>query len=149
MYPPGPEPNTSTSHFISDFPEKDFTVLSLFDRESGFEFWDGGIFSDFRVLTFACSFVSNFKIRLPSETLSPALTFISRIIPATGEGTSMVALSLSTDISGSSSATLSSTLQNTSIISKSSKSPISGTFTSMRLITTFSAYLTKFRTSLP
>jgi hypothetical protein len=52
---------------------------------------------------------------VPSETLSPALTLISQISPATGEGTSIVDLSLSTEISGSSATTVSPTLHITSL----------------------------------
>jgi hypothetical protein len=70
------------------------------------------------------------RIRVPSETVSPTATFRSRIVPATGEGTSIVALSDSSVISGSSSATVSPGLTITSMIGTSAKSPMSGTRTS-------------------
>ena len=66
---------------------------------------------------------------LPSETRSPTLTASDSILPATGDGTSMVALSLSSVMSGSSGWTVSPGATSTSIISTSWKSPISGTST--------------------
>ena len=52
---------------------------------------------------------------VPSETLSPTLTSTSRTTPATGQGTSMVALSDSRVQIGSSGASTSPGLTNTSI----------------------------------
>src|SRR5437899_11213907 len=66
----------------------------------------------------------------PSETLSPSLTLISFTTPSTGEGTSIVALSDSSEMSGSSAFTLSPDFTNTSMIGMSLKSPMSGTLTS-------------------
>jgi hypothetical protein len=70
------------------------------------------------------------RIRLPCETLSPTLTFTSPTVPACGEGTSMVALSLSNVSSGSSTAIFWPALTWTSMIGMSLKSPMSGTLIS-------------------
>jgi hypothetical protein len=64
--------------------------------------------------------------------LSPTDTFSSVILPAAGAGTSIVALSDSSVISGSSSATSSPAETSTSMTGTSSKSPMSGTVTSIR-----------------
>jgi hypothetical protein len=77
---------------------------------------------------------SSISTRLPSDTLSPTLTFSSLTTPASGEGTSMVALSDSREISESSRATLSPGLTSTSMTGISLKSPMSGTLTSMTLL---------------
>ena len=66
----------------------------------------------------------------PSLTLSPVLTLISRTVPESGAGTSIVALSDSSAISGSSAFTLSPALTKISMTGTSLKSPISGTRTS-------------------
>src|ERR1035437_6242443 len=63
----------------------------------------------------ASTSVDNVSMRLPSETLSPTLTFRFAIVPAAGDGTSIVALSDSSVISASSALTLSPTVTSTSI----------------------------------
>ncbi len=70
------------------------------------------------------------QTRDPSETLSPTETLTSATFPERGDGTSMLALSLSSVISGSFSCTSSPAETLTSMISTSLKSPISGTRTS-------------------
>src|SRR5258708_170087 len=74
--------------------------------------------------------VANVRMRLPSETLSPSLTLMSLTTPSTGDGTSIVALSDSSEMSGSSAFTVSPAFTNTSMIGMSLKSPMSGTLTS-------------------
>ena len=69
--------------------------------------------------------------RLPSLTLSPTLTFISFTTPATGAGTSIVALSDSSVTSASSALTCRPAFTSTSMTGMSLKSPMSGTLTSM------------------
>src|SRR5437867_1079139 len=83
--------------------------------------------------------VDNVRIRVPSETLSPTLTFSSAIVPPTGDGTSIVALSDSTVINGSSGFTASPTLTSTSMTGTSLKSPMSGTstLTSVAMMSSF------------
>ena len=66
----------------------------------------------------------------PSLTLSPVLTLISRTVPESGAGTSIVALSDSSAISGSSAFTLSPAFTKISMTGTSLKSPMSGTRTS-------------------
>jgi hypothetical protein len=56
---------------------------------------------------------------LPSLTLSPTPTTISATVPATGAGTSIVALSDSSVMSGSSARTLSPAFTNISTIGTS------------------------------
>src|SRR4051794_41132410 len=73
---------------------------------------------------------SSVRITVPSETVSPTDTLSSPIVPAAGDGTSIVALSDSSVISGSSSATVSPGETRTSMIGTSEKSPMSGTRTS-------------------
>ena len=68
---------------------------------------------------------------MPSETRSPSATLIAVTLPAAGDGTSIVALSDSSSISGSSAATVSPTATSTVTTGTSLKSPISGTLTSM------------------
>ena len=68
----------------------------------------------------------------PSATLSPTATVMSVTLPAAGDGTSIVALSDSSTTSGSSTATSSPTATSTSMTGTSSKSPMSGTLTSIR-----------------
>ena len=77
---------------------------------------------------------SSMRIAEPSDTVSPTATFSSRTTPACGAGTSIVALSDSSVISGSSGATSSPGATSTSMIGTSAKSPMSGT-----LISTMSA----------
>jgi hypothetical protein len=76
-----------------------------------------------------------FKVRtgVPSLTLSPALTSTASTVPSRSAGTSMVALSLSSVISGSSAWIASPGLMWTSITGTSLKSPISGTLTSIAM----------------
>src|SRR5439155_691277 len=73
--------------------------------------------------------VDNVRISVPSETLSPTLTFSSAIVPPTGDGTSIVALSDSSVTSGVSVLIASPTLTSTSMTGTSLKSPMSGTST--------------------
>src|SRR5439155_14877508 len=74
--------------------------------------------------------VVSVTITVPSETLSPTLTPISFTTPASGAGTSIVALSDSSVISASSAFTVSPGLTMISITGTSLKSPMSGTRTS-------------------
>ena len=67
----------------------------------------------------------------PAEIRSPTATRTPVIVPATGAGMSIVALSDSRVISGSSAATVSPTPTCTSITGTSAKSPMSGTATSI------------------
>src|SRR5579863_1272301 len=76
------------------------------------------------------SAASSVRITEPSATLSPTFTFSSLTVPANGAGTSMVALSDSSVISGSSGATVSPGATSSSMIGTSAKSPMSGTLTS-------------------
>src|SRR6185503_978985 len=82
----------------------------------------------------ADSAASSINTSVPSETLSPTLTLISLTTPDFGAGTSIVALSDSSAISGSSALTLSPGLTRISMIGISLKSPISGTLTSITLL---------------
>src|SRR5438105_14803958 len=75
--------------------------------------------------------VDNVRISVPSETLSPALSLSSAIVPPTGDGTSIVALSDSSVIGASSAFTVSPLFTCTSITGTSLKSPMSGTRTSI------------------
>jgi pyruvate/2-oxoglutarate dehydrogenase complex dihydrolipoamide acyltransferase (E2) component len=77
---------------------------------------------------------SRVRITTPSATLSPSLTLSSRTVPAAGEGTSIVALSDSSVTSGSSALTTSPGLTRTSMTGTSLKSPMSGTLTSIVLM---------------
>src|SRR3954470_15386142 len=72
--------------------------------------------------------------RSPIETRSPTLTLISLTVPACGAGTSMVALSDSRLIRGSSTLIWEPGWTWTSMIGISLKSPISGTRISLVLI---------------
>ena len=67
---------------------------------------------------------------MPSDTLSPSLTLMAFTTPASGAGTSIVALSDSSVISASSAFTASPGLTMISITGTSLKSPMSGTRTS-------------------
>src|SRR5438445_12002223 len=71
--------------------------------------------------------VDNVSTTVPSDTLSPTLTLTDCTVPPSGDGTSIVALSDSTEMSASSAFTVSPALTNTSITGMSLKSPISGT----------------------
>src|SRR5450432_152656 len=78
--------------------------------------------------------LSTMTITLPSLTLSPNLTLSSLTTPATGEGTSIVALSDSSETSESSGFTVSPGLTKISMTGISLKSPMSGTLISTMLI---------------
>src|SRR5688572_7096951 len=65
----------------------------------------------------------------PFDTLSPTFTFSCAILPASGEGISIVALSDSSVMSDCSLVTASPGLTSTSMTSTSLKSPMSGTLT--------------------
>ena len=71
----------------------------------------------------------------PAETMSPTATRTAVTVPAPGAGMSIVALSDSSVISGSSAATVSPAATWTSMTGTSAKSPISGTVTSIRSYT--------------
>ena len=73
-------------------------------------------------------------ITLPSDTASPTATRSSVTVPATGAGTSRVALSDSSVTNGSSAATVSPAATWISITGTSEKSPMSGTWISCALI---------------
>src|SRR5215207_10617567 len=73
-------------------------------------------------------------IRSPMETRSPTLTLISLTVPAWDAGTSMVALSDSRLISGSSTLIWEPGWTCTSMIGMSLKSPMSGTRISLVLM---------------
>ena len=76
---------------------------------------------------------SSTTITVPSETVSPTLTFTSLTVPAAGLGTSIVALSDSSVTSDCSFSTLIADLHaRLSMTGMSLKSPISGTFTSLQ-----------------
>src|SRR6202158_1229000 len=75
---------------------------------------------------------SSSMITLPSLTLSPTFTPIDLTTPPCGAGTSIVAFSDSSEISGSSAFTVSPTLTKISITGTSLKSPMSGTRTSAK-----------------
>src|SRR5436305_12429509 len=78
----------------------------------------------------AAASVTSVRMALPSLTRSPTMTFNSATTPASGEGTSMEALSDSSVTSGCSGAMLSPGLTMISMIGTSLKSPMSGTRTS-------------------
>src|SRR5262249_31429624 len=75
--------------------------------------------------------VSSVRMGLPSLTLSPTLTLSSFTTPAEGAGTSIVALSDSSVMSGSSAFTASPGLTKISMMGTSLKSPMSGTLTTV------------------
>src|SRR5690349_10826058 len=77
---------------------------------------------------------SSVSTREPSLTLSPTFTATFAILPAAGDGTSIVALSDSIVTSESSTPISSPGFTNTSMIGTSLKSPMSGTLTSIVLI---------------
>jgi hypothetical protein len=79
----------------------------------------------------AAPLAASVRITLPSDTLSPSFTRSDCTTPAAVEGISIDALSDSTVMSDWSLATVSPALTNTSMISTSLKSPMSGTFTSI------------------
>ena len=78
--------------------------------------------------------VSSVRIRVPSLTLSPSFSRTSLTTPAAGAGTSIVALSDSSEISESSAFTESPAFTKISMTGMSLKSPMSGTLTSIALI---------------
>ena len=77
------------------------------------------------------SVVSRVAISAPCETLSPIFTFTSFTVPACVEGTSIVALSLSSVTRESSLRTASPGFTRISMTGTSLKSPMSGTLISM------------------
>src|SRR6185503_12441418 len=75
---------------------------------------------------------STVKITAPTCTLSPFLTLISLTTPATDDGTSIVALSVSSSMTGCSILTVSPTLTSTLATSpEATFSPSSGTLNSV------------------
>ena len=89
---------------------------------------------DWAVEVFCSPDVSSINKTLPSCTLSPSLTLSSRTIPFDEQGISIDALSDSTVIKDCSCLTESPGLTNSSITETSAKSPISGTFISIKAI---------------
>ena len=86
------------------------------------------------ILAGAAASDSTIAIRVPDDTASPFLISTEWITPLTGEGTSIAALSDSSEINGSSTATLSPFLTRTSRTVTPLTSPRSGTRTSTVLI---------------
>src|ERR1700722_2132383 len=84
----------------------------------------------------AAASASTIASNVPDETASPFFISMELITPAIGEGTSIAALSDSSEISGSSTATLSPFLTRTSRTETPLTSPRSGTRTSTLLIAT-------------
>ena len=121
-YPPGPAPNTSISHSMSTPP--------AYEAAEGAATGAPGALARVGAGAAAATPVDNVRISVPSETLSPTFTFSSAIVPPTGDGTSIVALSDSSVINGSSGFTVSPLFTCTSITGTSLKSPMSGTRTS-------------------
>src|SRR5580700_8606064 len=78
---------------------------------------------------------SSNRISEPSDTLSPALILTWVILPASGAGTSIAAFSVSRVIRGVSFSICWPSLTNTSITLTSLKPPMSGTRTSIGLVT--------------
>src|SRR5438105_3711000 len=76
------------------------------------------------------SLVASSRMIEPSLSLSPVFTLISRTVPESGAGTSIVALSDSSAINGSSAFTLSPDFTKISMTGTSLNSPMSGTRTS-------------------
>src|SRR5512135_2876290 len=87
-------------------------------------------------------------IRSPSDTLSPTFTFISFTTPSNGAGTSMVALSVSSEIRACSAETLSPALTATSMTLTPLKLPMSGTVTCLISATLLSSRLNRHRVRL-
>ncbi len=83
------------------------------------------------------SCASSVRISDPSDTLSPVLTLTPFTTPACGAGTSIVALSDSSVMSGSSLLTVSPGFTSTSITGMFLKSPMSGTLISTMLAILF------------
>jgi len=83
----------------------------------------------------AASPLSILRIKEPCETLSPSLITSSFTTPASGAGISIVALSDSNEMSDCSFVTESPGFTSISITSTSLKSPMSGTFTSIVVLT--------------
>src|SRR5689334_5259374 len=79
----------------------------------------------------AADVASRIAMSDPCDTLSPSLTFTSFTTPACEEGTSIVALSLSSVTSEASFSTRSPGFTSTSMTGTSLKSPMSGTLISM------------------
>jgi len=80
----------------------------------------------------ATTATSTINTTAPSDNLSPKATLISLTTPSADDGTSIVALSLSSDTNESSFLIVSPTFTKISITGMSLKSPMSGTFTSTR-----------------
>ena len=93
---------------------------------------DGGALTTGRASACSAPAPSNCTITVPSLTLSPTFTTTDFTTPSRGDGTSMVALSDSSETRGSSAFTLSPGLTKTSITGTSLKSPMSGTLMSIR-----------------
>ena len=108
-----------------------------------------------------CPLASSFPTTEPIDTLSPTLTTISAILPAAGEGTSMLALSDSSVTIGCSASTVSPAFTRISMTGTSLKSPMSGIVMSIvaafagagrriwREAPTFPMWMTPARPALP
>src|SRR5436189_210667 len=120
-YPPGPAPSTSISHSMSTPP--------AYEAADGAAIGAAGALARVGAAAAPATPVDNVRIRVPSETLSPTFIFSSAIVPPTGDGTSIVALSDSSVTSGVSLLIASPTLTSTSMTGTSWKSPMSGTST--------------------
>src|SRR6185295_8631344 len=94
----------------------------------------GGALTTGRVSACSAPAPSNCTITAPSLTLSPTLTTTDLTTPSRGDGTSMVALSDSSETSGASAFTESPGLTKISMTGTSLKSPMSGTLMSFMLL---------------
>ncbi len=89
----------------------------------------------------AAPLLSSIRIAEPSLTLSPTLTFSSFTTPAAGEGTSIVALSVSSVIRVCSFSTVSPGFTAISMTATPLNPPMSGTLISMVWLMLFSFFL--------
>src|SRR5574343_449266 len=106
------------------------------------------VFGSFSGLTVAFAPASTLINTAPSLTRELSWISTSLTVPATVEGTSMVALSDSSVAMASSTLMLSPTLTNRSMTGTSEKSPISGTLTSMIWLIVVSSRLNRHRIRL-
>src|SRR5574343_1742510 len=125
-YPPGPAPSTSMSHSMSAPPAWLAAVGAATGAAAG-----AGAACTAGAAAASLAPASTLISKAPSLTREPSWTSTSLTVPATGLGTSMVALSDSRVAMASSTLIVSPTLTNRSMTGTSEKSPISGTLTSM------------------
>ena len=130
VYPPGPDPSTSTSHSKSALAAGSGDGAGAFAAGGAAAAEGAGAFAAGGAAAAAPAQVASSD---PSLTLSPILTLISPMTPASGAGTSRVALSLSKVRSTSSLATVWPGLTWISMIGTSLKSPISGSLISLAI----------------